>query len=266
MATEFKLPEIGDGIDSAEITEIFVSVGDSVSAGEDVIEIATDKATTTVPIEFAGTVKEISVEEGATVDVGAVVMVVEATEGAPAASAAPEAPPAQSQPEPAQAAPEPAAPPQPTAPPPAPAPPTPAPAPPAPAQAAPAPPTPPPAPVASAPPAASAASDSGVIAAGPANRRFAREVGVDLSTVTGTGSGGRITREDILAVVRSTNQSSRPAATTTAPPVANSGQAAAPASLPGTADMAQPGASDVVISHWTELHIQSLIQFRCISH
>ena len=236
MATEVKLPELGDGIESGDVLEIFVSVGDEISVDQDLVEMETDKATVAVPSPVAGKVSKIAVAEGDTVPVGGVIVEVEAASG----SASP--PPPKSE-EPSAAASEPAntesAKPQPAPePPPAPVAQTP---PPAPAAAA----VPPnPAPSASTPPAAApvtpapvapVASSTQVIPAGPAIRRFAREVGVDLSAVAGSGDGGRITREDVLAVVRSASarQQSAPAA---APPAPAGGAASAPKSdLPGTA-------------------------------
>jgi pyruvate dehydrogenase E2 component (dihydrolipoamide acetyltransferase) len=229
MATEVKLPELGDGIESGDVLEIFVSVGDVISAGQDIIEMETDKATVPVPASTGGTVTKILVSEGDTVPIGGAILEVEAAAGSETA-AAPAAPaPEASKPKPAAAetAPEPA---------PAPAPepePEPAPAPADPVQQAPQ-----PAataqPVAATPPAAPASS-SAVIAAGPAIRRFAREVGVDLSKVVGSGEHGRITREDVLAVVRSVNQSAR--STATAAPAGQTAPAATSSARPGNADV-----------------------------
>ncbi|MGB0595587.1 MAG: 2-oxo acid dehydrogenase subunit E2 [Rubripirellula sp.] len=205
MATEVKLPELGDGIESGDVLEVFVSVGDVIDEGQDIIEMETDKATVPVPSSVAGTVTKILVGEGDTVPIGGALLEVDAAEAAAKPEAAPlEAAPAPEPPAPA----EPVAPVTPAAATPAPV----APAPVAPAPVAPAPvaatPTPPaPAAVAADPPVSSE-----VIPAGPAVRRFAREVGVDLSRVSGSGERGRITREDVLAVVRSANQSARGAA------------------------------------------------------
>ncbi|WP_417736621.1 2-oxo acid dehydrogenase subunit E2 [Rosistilla oblonga] len=210
MATEVKLPELGDGIESGDVLEIFVSVGDVITAGQDVVEMETDKATVPVSSNAAGTVTKILVAEGDTVAVGGVILEIEAAAAAetPAAStpAEPAAEAPAKAPEPAAKAPEkpaPAAPAAAEAPKPAPA---------APAPAAPAAPAP--------------ASSDAIVAAGPAVRRFAREVGVDLQGVQGTGEGGRITREDVLAIVRSANQSRGGAAAGTA--AAPSKTAAAP--------------------------------------
>lgn len=219
MATEVKLPELGDGIESGDVLEIFVSVGDVITAGQDLVEMETDKATVPISSESAGTVTKILVAEGDTVAIGGLILEIEAAAGAPAAAA----------PDPAPAA-EPAAPTPPT-PAPAPAAPVAQTPPPAPAPAAPVAQTPPPA----APAPAAAAASSGAIPAGPAIRRFAREVGVDLSRVQGSGDGGRITRDDVLSVVRSANQAST-AAPKSSPAISAVTPSAAPVdpSLPGT--------------------------------
>lgn len=190
MPTEVKLPNLGDGVDSGDILDVLVKEGDQVAKDQGIIEIETGKATLQVPSTFAGKVTKVHVAAGQTIKPGAVLLTLEAA-AKEAVAKAPAAPAA-----PAAAAPAPAAkaPPKQAAAKPA-----------SPAPAAP-PPEPEPAPVATAAPAAAPAAepaeDGGEIAAGPAVRRFAREVGVDLKRVTGSGPGGRITREDVLAVVR----------------------------------------------------------------
>ena len=238
MTTEVKLPDLGDGIESGDVLEVFVDVGDVIQKGQDIIEMETDKATVTVPASIGGKVVKVLVSEGDTVPINGTLLEVEAADGAesspPPAAPAPQAsepaaPPPAAQapatpaPEPAQPTPPPNAPPVAADPPPA--------APPAPVA--------PPSPVAPAaapsPAPKSAADPSVVIPAGPAVRRFAREVGVDLSRVVGSGESGRITREDVLSVVRSSSQSARvappastPAAAST-PPASSGSQPATPA-------------------------------------
>lgn len=205
MAVDVTLPDLGDGIESGDVLEIFVNEGDTVDKDQSLFELETDKATVSIPSPAAGKLVKLAVSVGQTVAVGEVCAQLEASGGAETSAAAP-APAAESPSEP-----EPAAAPEPPAPTPAPAPATPAPASPAPAAAASTPTPQAPAPQASAPAAATpqpavssapAASDSGPVPAGPAVQRFAREVGVDLRTVSGTGRGGRITREDVLRAVR----------------------------------------------------------------
>ena len=242
MSTEVNLPELGDGIESGDVLEIFVAVGDVISEGQDIVEMETDKATVPVPASVGGKVTKILVNEGDTVAIGGAILEVEAAAtNAPEAPApeapAPEAPaPEAEAPAPVQAESPPAA---------AEAAPDPTP------QSVPAPVT--PAPVTPAPvtpaavtqqPAVASAGSATVIPAGPAIRRFAREVGVDLSQVPGSGADGRITREDVLSVVRSASQSARatsanvspaPASKAAPKPAAKSETSAAP--LPGTADV-----------------------------
>ena len=232
MATEIKLPSLGEGVESGDVLEIYVKVGDVVKPEQSLLELETDKATVAVPSPLSGKILSIAIQEGETVKVGQVIGTIEAT--AAASSPAP-SPPAPSPAPPAASAPKP------TAPSPAPAAAVPAaqttvtvaPAPVAPAPAAPVTPKPvapkpivPPKPTATpiaAPVSASGASTSlaqdsdEVIAAGPAIRRFAREVGVDLSGVSGTGESGRITREDVLAIVRHQGQAAAAKPTASAP-------------------------------------------------
>jgi pyruvate dehydrogenase E2 component (dihydrolipoamide acetyltransferase) len=238
MATEIKLPSLGDGIDSADVLEIFVNEGDDVQKDQGLMELETDKATVTVPSPVAGKITKFSVAVGQSVAVGSVFAMIEASGASPAAAApkanppgkpaAPPNPPAQ---EPPKAAAKPAAPvasnPAPTAnPTPAKvAPPVASPS--VPATAASAAPNPP---IAAAP----VRGDDEVIPAGPAVRRFAREVGVDLSQVTGTGEGGRITREDVLEVVRQGQQAARSTAIA-APSTSMAPRPASNVSVPGVA-------------------------------
>lgn len=215
MEIEIKLPELGDGIKSGDILEVLVKVGDEIKKGQEVIEVETDKAAVTVPSSHAGRVVKLLVKAGDTLPIGGGIAVLEAG-NAPAAAPGP------------AAASKPAAPTAAPVPPPTPAPvaAAPAPAPTAPAPMAPAP-RPAPAPIAPVAPAASSSAAPvaaapvaaaisptailptaapGMIPAGPAVRRFAREVGIDLTAVRGTAEGGRITREDVLEAVRQANQ------------------------------------------------------------
>lgn len=209
MAIEIKLPDLGDGIDSGDVLEVLVSEGDVIEKEQGIVELETDKATVEVPSSHAGQVAKVHVQPGQTVKIGEALISLEATAAeTPPAPAAPP-PPA---PEPPAPTPEPAAaPPAEAAAPSEPqkvATPTPTPVPAAPTTpAASAAPKPPPATAAPAAPAPSARPEPHeVIPAGPAIRRFAREVGVDLSRVNGSGDGGRITRDDVLAAVRSASK------------------------------------------------------------
>lgn len=206
MTIEIKLPEIGDGIDSGDVLEVLVSEGDTIVKDQGIIELETDKATVEVPSSHAGTVLKVHVNTGDTVKIGETLVTVD-----PVAADSSPPPPPVSAPQPlantetpAQAAPSPPEPPQ-----------IPLAAAVQPVEAVP----PPPAPASSAPVPTSPATtvDAGSIAAGPAIRRFAREVGVDLTVVTGTGEGGRITRDDVLAVVRQASKTARAAGGSQAP-------------------------------------------------
>lgn len=262
-AVQVKLPAIGDGIESGDILDIFVAVGDLVQEGQDIVEVETDKATVPVPSSATGKVTKILVKTGDSVAIGGTILEIETSgssagdaPAAPAASApAPPPAPEAAKPvaAPASPAPEAATPPKPTPPPAAPEPPrqqaaelaaAPAPV------AEPKPPRPAPvAPpsagsVAPAPAPRAAASDSEfVIAAGPAIRRLAREVGVDLALVSGTGDGGRITREDVLTMVRRSSQSVRPS-TPAASSSAPAAESAAPAAAGSSAAPAGTGTRD----------------------
>jgi pyruvate dehydrogenase E2 component (dihydrolipoamide acetyltransferase) len=259
MATEIKLPSLGEGVESGDVLEIYVKVGDVVKPEQSLLELETDKATVAVPSPLSGKILSIAIQEGDTVKVGQVIGTIEAT--AAASSPAPTSPaptsPAPTPAPPAASAPKPA-------PSPAPAAAVPvaqttatiAPAPAAPAAPKPiAPPKPTAAPIA-APVSVSGASTSlaqesdEVIAAGPAIRRFAREVGVDLSGVSGSGESGRITREDVLAIVRHQGQAaaakpaaSAPASSASSPALgapANSG-VESPAKAAASKGIEKPG-------------------------
>jgi pyruvate dehydrogenase E2 component (dihydrolipoamide acetyltransferase) len=214
MAIEIKLPSLGEGVESGDVLEVYVKVGDTVKKDQALFELETDKATVAVPSPQAGKVLSITVKEGETVKVGQVVGTLEGVVGAsaPAPSAPAQAAPVQASAPAAPAAsvvPAQVAPVAATSAPVAPAPVAPAPVAPAPVKPSvvtPAPVSPAPISASVNPVSSSQVSDDDVIAAGPAIRRFAREVGVDLSGVTGSGEHGRITREDVLSIVRNANQ------------------------------------------------------------
>ena len=80
--TEFKLPELGENIDQGDLVRLMVSLGASVTEGQPVMELETDKAVVEVPSSVSGTVKEIRVKEGQKVKVGQVIFTVENGAGA----------------------------------------------------------------------------------------------------------------------------------------------------------------------------------------
>jgi 2-oxoglutarate dehydrogenase E2 component (dihydrolipoamide succinyltransferase) len=162
---DITLPQLGETVTEGTITRWFKKVGDTIAADEPLFEVSTDKVDTEVPSPVAGTVTEIRVAEGETVAVGTVIAVVGAAGAAPA-------------PAPVAAAPAPVAAPAP-APVVAPAP--------APVVA----PAPAPAPVVAAP------SQTNKLLS-PVVRRLVTEHQIDIDALTGSGPGGRITREDVL--------------------------------------------------------------------
>ncbi|MDP6491386.1 MAG: 2-oxo acid dehydrogenase subunit E2 [Kiritimatiellia bacterium] len=185
MSMEFKLPELGENIETIQVTRVLVVPGDAVAAEQPLLEVETDKATIEVPGDAAGTIESVLVSDGDEVSVGQVMLTL--SEGdAPAAAAAPAAAEPTPAPEPAPTpAPEPA--PEPI-PPPEPAP------------------SPSPAPVAPEPPDAQGPTPYNVPAA-PSVRRFAREIGIDVTQVTGTGPSGRVSIDDVKAFAKQKNES-----------------------------------------------------------
>ena len=223
---DITLPQLGETVTEGTITRWFKKIGEQVAADEPLFEVSTDKVDTEVPSPIAGVLTEIRVQEGDTVAVGTVIAVVGDAGSAPAPAAAPAAAPAPT-PTPAPA-PAPVATPAPT-----PAPAT------APAPVA----TPAPAPAAAAPaPAAAAGSAAQGQVLSPVVRKLISENGLDVSRITGTGPGGRITRDDVVAMIES--GSGRTAAPTGAP-----APAASPAGAPRvSAPRAVAGARDEVVA------------------
>ena len=252
MATELKLPQLGENVDSGVLARLLVEVGATVKKDQPVLELETDKATVEVPAFSDGVVKEILVKEGDRVKVGQTILTLDAVEGngaapakaapqaasqaapqaapqaSPAAAAAPEAPaaPAQAKPAVEERQPEPAAeteeleherrlgeralaqyagsmPPGGTG----------------------APTSTPPPPVAPAP---ATEAKRAPVPASPSVRRLARELGVDIYVVPGTGPGGRISDDDVKTHAKSLITGGQTAAT---------GGTATTAALPGLAPL-----------------------------
>lgn len=88
MATEFKLPEVGEGITSGTVVGVLVSVGDTISEDQAILELETDKAVVEVPSTVSGVVQEIRVKENEEASVGQVVLVVGEGDGAGDSAAA----------------------------------------------------------------------------------------------------------------------------------------------------------------------------------
>ena len=164
---EVKVPDIGD-YDDVPVIEVHVKPGEAVKAEQALLTLESDKATMDVPSPSAGTVKDVRIKVGDRVKQGTVVVMLDAAEGKAAAAK------------------------------PAPSPPAPAPA----AAPAAAPPPPAPAPRATAP--AGGEERPAVAHASPAVRKFARELGVDVRRVEGSGTHGRILKEDVQRFVKET--------------------------------------------------------------
>lgn len=211
--SEVRLPALGESVTEGTVTRWIKKVGDTVAVDEPLVEVSTDKVDTEIPSPVAGVIQQILVQEDETVEVGAVLAIIgDGAGSAPAPAAEPVAAPAPAA--------EPVAAPAPVAAPVA----TPAPvaAPavaPAPVAAAPV-----VAPVVAAAPVAAPAvtSDAGYVT--PLVRKLANETGIDLASIAGTGVGGRIRKDDVLAA-------SAPAAASFAAPSA----APAAAFVPGEA-------------------------------
>jgi pyruvate dehydrogenase E2 component (dihydrolipoamide acetyltransferase) len=173
---EFKIPDLGENIKSASIVNILVKVGDTVKKDQDLLELETEKASIPIPSPANGVIKEILVKTGQSVQIGAVVMRIEAGAGAAAkeTSSKPSAPAAATvaaaktsvavsalKTDPASTAPM---------------------------------------------PILGAQKD---VPAAPSVRRFAREIGINISQVPGTGPGGRISLEDVKAYSKMLNAGGR---------------------------------------------------------
>lgn len=207
MAIEFRIPDLGENIDSADVGQILVKEGDVLTPGTNVLELETEKAVFEVECPHAGRISKIHVNIGDSVTVGTLVLSIESEAGAAAPAPVPKSDP------PKSASAPPASQPSTNGEKPAPrATPEPAPAPVAVAEAAPA-----PARVPAAPP--STSRDGWPAPAAPATRRLARELGVNLFEVPGSGPGGRITQDDVRGFVKERMKTGAPAGPIGAPSV-----------------------------------------------
>lgn len=260
MAYEFMFPDVGEGIAEGELLSWKVAAGDTVAEDQTLAEMETDKAVVELPSPKAGVVAKLHAEEGDIVPVGSVLVTIEESEAATVSGAAPAPTPADEQP-PAEAAT------RPTETPAAAVPSTEAPEAEAPAVAAPAPEPGAAPPAEAAPseeeehytgsvvgqleeaaeeeapteapaPAAPGAKPETVILALPSVRALAKELGVDLSTIRGTGAGGRILKQDVQDVAQSLAYGAPAVEPVTTPPTTPA--AAAPAETPAAA---APGAA-----------------------
>ena len=228
------LPQLGETVTEGTITRWFKKVGEQVAADEPLFEVSTDKVDTEVPSPIAGIVQQILAQEGDTVPVGAIIAVVGSADAAPADPTPAEPAPASEpgpEPEPAEAATAPA--PEPT-----------------------------PAPAAAAPAEAGAKGDNRLLS--PVVRRLVGEHGLNPDDVTGTGPGGRITRDDVLdhidrlagsapatapavAAAAPAPAAPAPAAPVAAAPVAAAPAPAAPAAAPAAAPVVTSGDRDTSV-------------------
>ena len=180
MATEFTLPDLGENITSGDVVSVLVKAGDVVEPGQSVLEVETDKAVIEVPCPPGGVVQEVLVKKGETVNVGQALLSLGSSTSQPAEkSAEPVKQQSVESSQPSAVVEQPVVE-QPVA-------------------------------AASAPASIVAANGEAtdealpsetVKPAGPAVRRLARELGVDLGSVSGSGPSGRIIREDVVASVR----------------------------------------------------------------
>jgi len=199
--TDVVMPQMGESITEGTLTKWLKKPGDSVERDEPLFEISTDKVDTEIPSPVAGTLQDVLVEEGATVEINTVVARV-AEEGEAAAPAAEEP---TEEPAPAGEEPEPE--------------------------------EPEPAPDESAPvePAAPPASSEVKGPVSPLVRRMAREHSIDLALITGTGAGGRITKRDVEAYLASRQEPAAPAAPAKEPAAAQAPERVEPVPPAGSA-------------------------------
>ncbi|OOR90053.1 pyruvate dehydrogenase complex dihydrolipoyllysine-residue acetyltransferase [Moraxella caviae] len=211
----YNLPDLG--VDSAEVAEVMVNVGDEVTEGQSLLLVESDKASVEVPAPATGKVEKVLLKAGDSVANGQAFIVIASASAAPAPQAAPKAE--------TPASPAPAA--QPAAKPSAPAPAT------------------------AKLPEAEVNKRAKDAHAGPAVRKLARELGVDISRVTGTAAHGRILKEDLFGYVKSVMTNiDKPAAA----PIA----AAARSGLPPLPDMSNK-------EIWGEIEVQDLTRLQKVS-
>jgi pyruvate dehydrogenase E2 component (dihydrolipoamide acetyltransferase) len=162
---EFFLPNLGEGIENGVVVAVNVKPGDTVTTGQELFTIETDKASMPLPADADGKVEEVRVKQGDKVNIGAVLAVLSGAGAVkPLAASPPPAPVAQPKPQPTQAQ------------------------------------------VAAGPSgngSPGVTADRGLVPAGPATRRYAREHGVNLAEVPGTARGGRVTVDDVKTHIRS---------------------------------------------------------------
>lgn len=226
MPTDVIMPQMGESIFEGTITKWLKKPGDKVQRDEPLFEISTDKVDAEIPAPASGVLQEIKVAEGNTVQVNTVVGTIGEGDGAAAAKAAPAAKPAEKKeaPAPAKAATPPPAPAQPTA-------------------------------------DAEAYESDEDVRSSPLVRKLAREHNVDLGRVSGTGTGGRITKQDIMAFLEK-GPAPAPAAAPSAPvsrPVP-SPAAVIPGDLVPLSQMRKIIAQRMIESRRTSAHVHCMFE------
>jgi pyruvate dehydrogenase E2 component (dihydrolipoamide acetyltransferase) len=230
MPTDVVMPQMGESIFEGTITKWLKKPGDKVQRDEPLFEISTDKVDAEIPAPATGVLQEIKVSEGNTVQVNTVVGVIGEGNGATAAASAPAK----------TAAPPPPLPPAPAA-----------------KQQASAPPV---AVAPSAAPAKEKEEDESDVRSSPLVRKLAREHNVDLAKVSGTGTGGRVTKQDILDFVERgtstpTSAPAPPARAPSAPPAA-----AIPGDLVPMSQMRKIIAQRMIESRRTSAHVHCMFE------
>lgn len=219
---EFRLPDVGEGLGEGEIVEWHVEPGSTVTRDQVLVDVETDKSIVELPSPVNGTVVRLGAAVGDVLEVGAVLVVLETEERTPVSGHGAPAAPAAAVAPPAAAPAAPAAPAQPAA----------------------------------------GAGASGRVLASPATRKLALELGIDLSAVAGSGDGGRVTKDDVLA------HSSAPAAAepTSPAPSTASGARPARAAVPALKDELVPlrglrrSIAKSMTKSWTE--VPHITEFR----
>ena len=188
MSIEFKLHALKENVEIVEVNAIKVNVGDIVTKDQPLVEVQADKAALEVPSPAAGKITQILIKQGDQVKIGQLIFVIDpAGAGAAAASSSP--PPVPQKTPVAASAPTPAAVPVATA------------------------------TSAKAAPIVLAHDDNKVIPAGPSTRRIARELGVDLGHVPGTGRHGRVSEDDVRSFVRGSGSNGSSGGSISVPPL-----------------------------------------------
>lgn len=189
MSIEFKLQALKENVEIVEVNAIKVNVGDIVTKDQPLVEVQADKAALEVPSPAAGKITQILIKQGDQVKIGQLIFVIDPAGAGAAASPAtpPTAPQNSAKPAPA----------------------------PAPAAAVPVVAT----AAAKAAPVVLAHDDNKVIPAGPSTRRIARELGVDLGHVPGTGRHGRVSEDDVRSFVRGSGSNGSSGGSISVPPL-----------------------------------------------